>query len=893
MLLLDSLFPFTRSQGGGVLRGGALVVRGGALVVALTWAPLARAQDSVSPDAETPTGEGALPGRAEPDAEPTPTDETPAEDQAPGPESIQPPEVLTRVEAVSPNGEPVPAEGVTTVLLVVVLADGTVGEVTVAESGGAAFDQAAMSAMKAWSFRPALRGGAPVAARIRVPFLFSPPVAEPPRTPPPASPPNSAEAPPAAPAESVEIMVEGERSLRNQDRSASDYTIHHDVIAAAPRQEGAEVLRTVPGLYISRPEGLSVAHRYTMRGFDSDHGQDIEFTVGGIPINLPSHIHGQGYADLSFLIADAVEHLHASEGVYDPRQGDFAVAGTIDVHLGVAERGWRLKSSYGAFDTFRQMALWAPPGQKPGTFGAAQYTTTGGFGANRSGEGGSGMVQAVFGSGEWRHRVLGILYASRSNHAGVVRADDVASGRVGFYDVYPYATARAQNGLAARMMTGYFAEYRGKDGDTGDLGIWSQLDDFRLQENFTGFTQRSQTLANVAGRGDLFELRNRTKSVGLTGRYRTALYQPAAFAQGTVEFGMSGRMDEVDQTQNLIDAAVHSQTWDNRVDASILGADLGFWGDLDWRFTRYVRVRAGVRGDALLYDVEDRLGNFAPATRPQDSYITGFRRSAMGVAVGPRTSLEVKPSEGIAFRAAYGEGYRSPQARMLDDGEKAPFTKVRSADLGVKFGGDEQYELSLGGYYTHLSDDVAFDPKEGRLERIGETRRMGAVVYGRVQPIEGLIGAASATFVDAELLEPPPATPEEPDPPFKVGQSLPYVPPLVVRLDLGGRRALVKDAGRWDLVGKVGFGFSFLSPRPLPYGAFADPVSLLDASAGVVWGPFDLTFEAFNLLDQRYSSSEYFFSSNWDPDAPQTRAPARHSAAGAPFSWLMTLGISL
>jgi outer membrane receptor protein involved in Fe transport len=707
--------------------------------------------------------------------------------------------------------------------------------------------------------------------------------------------PQPPEAAPSAVEEVADVTVSAQRRPRTEDRAASDFTISRDVIAAAPRQEGAEVLRSVPGLYIARAEGGAVGHRYMLRGFDADHGQDLELSVGGLPINIPSHIHGQGYADLGFLIAETVEALQVKEGVYDPRQGDFAVAGSIDVQLGVERRGVTVRSTLGSFDAFRQLVLWAPPdASDSGTFGAAQYSRTDGFGENRRGQAASAIVQTVLGEPEtWRYRVLGILYGARSELAGVLRAGDVDAGQVGFYDVYPYATARAQNGFAARLLTGLFADHQGPSGDATELGLWAGLDDFRLQENFTGFIQRSQTLENVAGRGDLIEQQNRTKSLGVRGRYRSAPYRPAAWMHGTLELGLAGRLDESDQAQNLLDASVRRQTWDRRVDASILGADLGLWGDLEGQITRAVRLRAGLRADALYYDVSDRLGNFAPLTRPQDTYIVGFRRSAFGLAWGPRASAEVNPTQGLSLRAAYGEGYRSPQARTLDDGEPAPFSKVRSVDLGARLAWHERYELTLAAYYTVLSDDVAFDAEEGRLERIGQTRRLGAVLDLRARPLEGLVGALSVTFVDAELLEPPPPTPEEPEPPFRAGQNLPFVPPIVVRLDLGAHSLEVGSVGAWGLVGHAGAGFSFLSPRPLPFGQFADPVALLDGAAGLAWGPLDLALELFNVFDARYAASELYFASTWDPEAARTRAPVRHLAAGAPFTWLLTLGLAL
>ena len=94
--------------------------------------------------------------------------------------------------------------------------------------------------------------------------------------------------------------------------------------------------------------------------------------------------------------------------------------------------------------------------------------------------------------------------------------------------------------------------------------------------------------------------------------------------------------------------------------------------------------------------------------------------------------------------------------------------------------------------------------------------------------------------------------------------------------------------------GRAGLGFSFLSPRPLPYGNFAAPVSLLDASAAVAWGPLELSFDLFNALNAQYAAVEYAFPSDWSPnDGFRSRVPQRHTAAGSPLTWMLSLGVQL
>ncbi len=843
-------------------------------------------------------------------------------------------------------------------LRVVVDVDGSVREPEVASSGGADFDAAAIEAVARWRFSPATRDGTPVAARIRIPFQFRLPSVEPVESSgsgaedeggaPPSGDASSDEDDLSAPADAsggdeaangapsagegtgapdegaatpsrdaadpdtspgdreepdaetddddaIHVTVRGEREAREEVRSAGDIRVSRDVIAAAPRSEGAEVLRSAPGLYIGRAGGLAVAHSYSLRGFDAEHGQDISFHVGGLPINLPMHIHGQGYADLGFLLGDVVLGLDVSEGVYDPRQGDFAVAGSIDVRLGVGvnDRGIFGRSSVGSFGTFRQVMVYAPEDAPEASFGAAQYTRTSGFGQNRRGQSGSAIVQHEFSGDVFDHRIVGLLHTSRADMAGVVRRDDIAAGRVCFHCVYDLPTAEAQSALSSRFMLGYFAERHGDDGASSGLGFWMGYDAFRIQRNLTGFIESSTTLERVAGRGDLIEQQNRTLSFGLSGHHRTAPYRPWSWLSARVELGIDGRFDIVEQSQNLL-AIPRNEVWDMRVDAGIRGIDIGLYADIDAALTQYARLRIGARADVLTYDIDDRLGNFVPTTRNDENTLPGFRRSATGVAAGPRISLEGTPNELVTLLVAYGEGYRSPQARTLDDGELAPFTKVRSADVGVRLGWDGRHELALSAYYTHLSDDIAFDAVEGRLERIGASRRLGLVLHGVARPWPWMVASGSLTYVDASLLEPPPPTREEPAPPFEEGQNLPFVPPVVARADIGVRHPIVADLGGAPLMGRGGLGFSALSRRPLPFGAFSAPVALLDMSAGVSWRALDLGLEVFNVTGQDYAAIEYNFASDWQPeDGFRSRTPARHIAAGAPRAFMVSLGVHL
>jgi TonB family protein len=781
-----------------------------------------------------------------------------------------------------------------------VLADGSVSDVQVEHTAGEEFDQAAVAAVEHWTFEPARRAGQPIASRVGVAVHFELPelavvdvaaVTEAadmvPHEHEPA-PQHSKEGEPLEFAAKAQVRAR----LRHEERSASDFRLDRAALAGTPHRDAAELLNRAPGMVVTRIEGDAVGHRLMLRGFDADHGQDVELSVDSVPVNQPSHVHGQGYADLGFLIPETVKGLRVIEGVYDPAQGDFAVAGSAEFELGVEQRGVQLSSSYGSFHTFRELALWAPEGASDDTFGAVTFRKTRGFGQNRAATSGAAIAQGTLGVGKLKLTLHGSLYASRADTANVLRRDDIASGKVDFYDVYPLATTEAQSGWATRGQLSARLRHVGEAGANSELTLFYVRNDFRLAANYTGFTQISELNPEWTGRGDLIEQLNTTRTIGVRARHRTRSFEPKPGYKGSLEVGLSARADDISQAQNLLQAPANT-TWDKRIDADIFALDLGGFLDLDLTLSRYVGLRGGVRFDYLDYRVDDRLSKAAAAERPA-GHIPGDRRTAAGVVAGPRVVLDVKPMERLVLSVAYGEGYRSPQALLLHEGESAPFTKVRSGDLGVRyrvFAGDE-LSLRATGYLTHVAQDILFDAVEGAAEPYGPTTRLGTVLSAESRLFSWLLLSLSATYVHATLDEPPRESPEDPRPPFEKGQLLPYVPPWVLRGDLSGRRSLYEVRGA-PLEGHAGVGYTFWSRRPLPFSQFSPAVSLLDASVGVSYRVLDLEASVTNLLDARFAALELSYASNFDPDAVPSRLPARHIMAGAPRTWLVTLGVRL
>ncbi|WP_431289234.1 TonB-dependent receptor plug domain-containing protein [Roseateles chitinivorans] len=113
--------------------------------------------------------------------------------------------------------------------------------------------------------------------------------------------------------------------------AASQGAVRAELLKSRPALRPGEVLEFVPGLIVTQHSGDGKANQYFLRGFNLDHGTDFAATVMGLPVNMPSHAHGQGYSDLNFLIPELVERIDYRKGPYFAGNGDFAAAGSADI----------------------------------------------------------------------------------------------------------------------------------------------------------------------------------------------------------------------------------------------------------------------------------------------------------------------------------------------------------------------------------------------------------------------------------------------------------------------------------------------------------------------------------------------------------------------------------
>jgi TonB family protein len=783
-------------------------------------------------------------------------------------------------------------------VLLTVSAEGTVSEVEVEASVGPDFDEAAVEVARRWTFVPAIFEGKAVAAKIRavVRFVGKPspaasPTAEPAGTTTPLPAPHlaahsGAGYPPAieastqtspasrlprrAEASAIEVEVTGERS--RPPRSASETTRTQDVIRAAPHRTGGDLLQVVPGVFITQHSGQGKAYQVFYRGFDAVHGQDLEFWVGGAPVNEVSNIHGQGYADLHFVMPEVVSKIQVLPGNYSPEQGDFAVAGTIRYDLGYPSPGVTVKGTLGSFGERRVFLAHHFRHADPASFAAFEAQSTHGFGPARAANRTSAVAQQVFKVGSEHLRILGTGYAGRFDSPGVVRLGDLESGALGRYDTYP----GSQGGFSSRYQLVTELSGRGNASDW-TLAPYAVRRMLRLKQNYTGYLIHPED-------GDASQLINESSTLGITGRYRQGIHLVSS--KDSVEFGISARNDWVHQSQLEVGSG-NERVLSTLVDAKIRAMDAAGWADLAVLPIERIKVRAGLRVDGLAYSVQDNTpagesrpdadpNAFARNLRPPSP--GGQARSAMGTHFGPRVTVDGGVTRGLHAVLSYGEGFRSPQARSLGDGEKTPFTTVRSTEAGLRYL-TSAIHGSISAFRTTLNHDLVFDAATTRNEAVPASMRIGGALEFVIRPGQWFVSSGSATWTRATFTES--------DVTYHSGDRLPYVPQLILRQDIAFTPILGRVFSR-NVRGRFGSALTGMFNRPQPYGGFGHDVVLVDLVAEVRVREVALGLDVFNLLDARWYDSEFTFSANWNPGQIARLVPERYVTVGAPRTLLAT-----
>jgi len=840
------------------------------LVLALPRALRAQPADAGAPDAGPAAPADTGPPSAPPD---TPAAPPPS----PSPSTEEPPRITHQVPPVYPDVPKARQKPVDVVIHVEVDAGGAPANPRVISPPNPPFDDLAIASVLSWTFEPARSAGQAVASHLNVTVHFDP----------------------SAPGGET-ITVQGKLNALERGHQVAPSVGVQDIRVEAgklateiPHKDATELLGWAPGFLLTNEGGEGHAEQIFLRGFDAREGQDIELRVNGDVVNQAGNLHGNGYADLHFVIPELVQSLRVVEGPYDPRQGNFAVAGSADYELGLTRRGLTAGYEQGSFGTRRALLTWGSPDSGPHNFGGVELYQTDGFGQNRDARRATALGQAEGKLGEdglWR--LTAGAYLTDYHSAGVIREDDHAAGRKGFYDTYDFG----QGGAATRAFMLGDIEVQHEDVTTHhQLSLTAQT--MRLSEDFTGYLNDQQTAFQQPHdqRGDLIDLESDSVTAQAQGWMRR--HTELAHLPQELELGYFARVDRNSSQQYRVEITAPKNPYhkDDDLDATL--GDIGLYAALNARLASWAALRGGVRADLFTYNVIDNcavheVAHPSKINPPGDASCLSQqdfgrfrepvqRTTTSGLAVLPRVSLVLGPFAGLSPSISYGQGVRSIDPVNIVQDAQTAFAQIKSYEAGVAYKGSPgelDLELRLSGFRTHVDKDLVFSETQGRNQLVGGTTRIGGSLSGRVTG-PWFDQNASATLVRST---------ED-----STGLLIPYVPDVVVRSD-----SVVFGDLPWRLGGRspratAGLGATFVGPRALPYSQRSDTIFTLDGSVSVIWDRYTLGVKGSNLLDTRYRLGEFNFRSDFHSQDQPTLTVAREFTAGAPRSVVLHVEVAL
>jgi len=470
-----------------------------------------------------------------------------------------------------------------------------------------------------------------------------------------------------------------------------------------PRLSSQDLLKLVPDLFIAQHAGGGKAEQIFLRGFDCDHGTDINISVDGLPVNMVSHGHGQGYADLHFVMPEVLSGMEVYKGPYFTRFGDFATAGTVKFNTLDEIDHSSIDIEGGEFDLARLSGLLKIPTSSEGTS------------AYLAGEALRNDSYFDHSQDFRRFNLFGKL---------VDRIDDEkvfsvwASGFTSTWDASGQIPERA-------VAEGIIDRFGSIDPTEGGS---TSRENLNLQ--YTQFWGSSGFLAQAYVSRYHFQLFSDFTFFKLDPVNGDEIEQDddRTMAGGRAEYTLNGLLGNPD-IQTVIGTSVrsdwiHNQLWhvtkrerlQNEANADVHETSFSLYLQQDYRLTRTLRLDLGLRGDVFIFDVKDRLN----ADLPGD--LTGVVTQSI---IGPKGDLVYSPAEDWDFYFDAGSGFHSNDARaILAGGASTALPRALGAEIGTRFTAPG-LTVSLAFWGLDLQHELVYNGDDGTTEESGPTRRLG------------------------------------------------------------------------------------------------------------------------------------------------------------------------
>ena len=523
-----------------------------------------------------------------------------------------------------------------------------------------------------------------------------------------------------------EVSVIGERPVA----ASSQQFIPDKEYLLQPQGRPAQVLRLIPGFVaVEHSGGAGKADQYFLRGFDADHGTDVAFFADGMPVNLRSHAHGQGYTDLNFIIPETIEGLDVYKGAYLPEYGDFATAGAVNFRTREVVTEGVIQAAGGQFDTQRYMLMLSPTKDKVRTLFAAEGYYTNGLFLNdnryfRTNVMGKATMNPTPRS---ELSLTGTYHKAQWNGSGQIPLRAVADGTIDRFG----AIDPSEGGKTTRATGQLNYHYDTPSGGQFFANAYAQHYQLDLYTNFTFFL-------NDPVNGDGIVQSDRRVMYGGDFGYKQRGEVFGLPSIGTI--GFQARVDDIHAKLGTQATRVMTGT---TTDSDILEASYAPFIKAEVQPTNWLRLAGGLRGETFTFDVRNRCATCAeqPAGRQNSSIVL------------PKMNLILGPWAGTELFANYGEGFHSNDARSAVMPGSIPLARAKTYEVGVRSRpwGPDGVELTATAWALDLQSELVFVGDEGTTEIRGASRRRGVELAARGQIVGPLYFNGSVTWAKAEF----------------------------------------------------------------------------------------------------------------------------------------------
>ncbi|MGH8446734.1 MAG: TonB-dependent receptor, partial [Solimonas sp.] len=527
-----------------------------------------------------------------------------------------------------------------------------------------------------------------------------------------------------------EVQVRGPRdaSIGTAD-SASEGAAERESFQTRPKLRPGDIVEAVPGVVATQHSGDGKANQYFLRGFNLDHGTDFAGFVDGIPVNLRTHGHGQGYMDFNFLIPELVEKVEYRKGPYFADVGDFSAAGTARFKTYDELPRSFAEATIGEFGYYRGLVAGSTRlGDGALLVGVEAARVDGPWVLDENLRKYNGLIKYSEGGGERYWNLALSVYDNQWDSTDQVPLSAIESGQISRYGYIDPALGGDTSRLALSSEMRF--------GDTA-ANLYALHYKLSLVSNFTYFLEDPLD-------GDEFEQQDERSVFGVALSHHWDL--DVAGMPVTLRSGGDLRYDDIGKV-GLYHTVAGRKTGTVREDA-VDEFSAGAYTDAELHLTPALRTVLGLRGDVYQYHVDDTL-------QPLNS---GSGSSGM---VSPKFALAWQVGRHTELYANYGEGFHSNDVRgaairVAPDDPDTPAGRVnllaraRGAELGARYGGS-QLNLTLVGFWLDLDSELVFVGDAGSTEPNAASRRYGTELAGFWQPLDWLTLDLSAAYTDARF----------------------------------------------------------------------------------------------------------------------------------------------